>query len=236
MSQYPPQNSDFMDKNQTSDAKPETKPFKTVPVSSGGWLRPFAKGDTSRRHLQVAGGRAGSKLNKRLAKLLRYSSAAYGARPKVILAVLETLQDQGKYKTFLETEFCELVALSDSIFEAKIAKDCYRDASGKWKRYSNTTERQGALELKVRMLELSIKLAYILHPELDHRRGAMQQGVQIVVNDRTVEVLPLDTAQSSNPSAQPVDLLPNLTSEKSSPPVGADGEREAKNSKVNDNE
>jgi len=198
--------------NPTDAAKPRTIPLGSIPVASGGFLTPFRKGDASARHLQVAGGKAGSKLNKRPARLLRSTTVAYGARPKVIIALLETLRDRGKYKNFLATEFAELIALSDGIFEEKLRQTVYKDAEGKWHRQYTAEERQGALELKMRMLELSLKLANVFHPELDHKRSPMQ-AVQVVVGDKTLEIrplsAPLDASYSSpEPSESSIGAVP----------------------------
>lgn len=214
--------------NQTSDAKPDTLPPGAVRVASGGWLKPIRKGDPAGRAIARLGGVANNKANKRLRRILKYSSKAYDVKPSAVATLLEHMMSKPKYKTFLATEFTELCILADDIFESKIASEMWRDEGGKMHHRSNSEGFRGAFELKLRFLELALKFSKVLHPD-DFGKNNTMQAIQIVMPNgttETVKILPLDTAQPSNPSAQPVDLLPNLTSEKSSPPVGADGERE----------
>lgn len=171
--------------------------------TTGGILYPFRKGDKSRRHLQVAGGRRKSP-EKRLARLLKYAPIAYRYNAKAVLELVGIIIDKQHFRKMLATEFCELAILCDTISQAKLRETIRYDANGKKMRLYNSPQRVAVFEMKARFLELALKLGAQLHG--DGRVGAVQ-AIQIVTGDgKKVEIRPLsapiDASYSSEPNSE----------------------------------
>jgi len=201
-----------------------------VPAKTGGWLRPIIAGTPRAHALAVAGGQAAKASNKRLRRILRYSGKVYHVSPKSIRVLLETMMSQQRYKEFLSTEFCELVVLHDAIFESKLASELYRDNNGKLRHRGDSAGYKGAFELKLRFMELALRFAKAIHPE-NYNSANQLQAIQINVDGKRVEVLPLDVAQPG--TAQPAPSASNspdpprsdLPSSTASPPAASGEEK-----------
>jgi len=166
----------------TTTGTVESSVVSGPPNLKKGNLLPFMVGEARARRLGRKGGSVVS-TNKRLKNMLKHSKLAHNVSPKACLELVEILLNEGKYRQFLATELMELAVLSDNYVQEKLRKTIWRDPQGNLHRNYDSEEREKALKVKMRLIELVLKAGFALHPGLVQGGRAQVQAVQINLSD-----------------------------------------------------